>query len=104
MKPLSLLFCGAVVWVLFLLIRTTGHIDPPPRAASALAAEDRIDAAVERVDGWLQKHWTAEDIQPAGHVDDLALFRRLSLALHGTIPSLEEVRSFASDTSSDRIE
>jgi len=104
MTPLSLLFCGAVVWGLFLLIRTTGHIDPPPRAPSALAAEDRIDAAVERVDASLHEQWTAEAIQPAGHCDDLALFRRLSLALHGTIPSLEEVRSFASDTSSDRID
>ncbi len=104
MKPMSLLFCGAVAWILFLLVRTTGHIDPPPRAPASVAEKDRIDSAVERVDQWLQKTWEAEGIEPAGLVDDLTLFRRLSLALHGTIPSLEEVRSFASDTGADRIE
>lgn len=104
MKPMSLLFCGAVAWILFLLVRTTGHIDPPPRAPESVAEEDRIDMAVARIDQWLQKKWQAEGIKPAAQVDDLTLFRRLSLALHGTIPSLEEVRSFASDTSVDRIE
>jgi len=104
MKPLSLLFCGAVAWVLFFLVRTTGHIDPPPRAPASLEDKHRIDPSVQRVDEWLQKQWADEGIEPAGHIDDLTLFRRLSLALHGTIPSLEEVRSFASDTSVDRID
>jgi hypothetical protein len=104
MKPMSLLFCGAVAWILFLLVRTTGHIDPPPRAPTSIAEEDRIDAAIARVDQWLQQRWEDENVEPAGLVDDLTLFRRLSLALHGTIPSLEEVRSFVSDTSVDRID
>jgi len=104
MKPMSLLFCGAVAWILFLLVRTTGHIDPPPRAPGAVAEEDRVHSAVERVDQWLEQQWHSKEIKPADLVDDLTLFRRLSLALHGTIPSLEEVRSFASDTGNDRVE
>jgi len=66
--------------------------------------EEQIHASVRRMDDWLRSHWTKEGIEPAGHVDDLTLFRRLSLALHGTIPSLEEIRSFTSDTSKHRVE
>lgn len=104
MKPLSVIFCAAVAGVLVLMVRTTGHIDPPPRAASTVRDEDRIDASVERVNAWLQQEWSSEDLRPAGRADELTVFRRLSLALHGTVPSLEEVRSFASDRGPDRLE
>lgn len=104
MKPLAILFCGSVLGILFFLVRTAGHIDPPPRAPSYLDDADQIDESVRRVNDWLRKNWSAKGIDPTGPADDLTLFRRLSLALHGTIPSLEEIRSFASDTSNDRLE
>ena len=40
---------------------------------------------------------------PATQADDLTLLRRLSLALHGTIPSLEEIRRFEADARPDRL-
>lgn len=104
MKPLSVLFCGSIAGFLFLVVRTTGHIEPPPQAAASLREDERIDAAVQRVDEWLRNHWKNEEVEPTEHADDLTLFRRLSLVLHGTIPSLEEVRCFVSDTSRDRVE
>lgn len=104
MKPLSVIFCGAVVGVLFLLVRTTGHIDGPRKAPATLHDRDRVDASVDRVNEWLRVHWTENDVKPAAPADDLTIYRRLSLALHGTIPSLEEVRTFASDQRPDRIE
>lgn len=104
MRPLSVLFCGAVAGVLLLMVRTTGHIDPPPRAPSTLREADRIHESVSRVNEWLRREWTEQGIEPAGMADDLTIFRRLSLALHGTVPSLEEVRSFVSDQAPDRLE
>ena len=44
------------------------------------------------------------NIPPAERADDLTILRRLSLALHGTIPSLEEIREFEQDQSSHRID
>ncbi len=104
MKPLSVLFCGAVAGVLLLLVRSTGHIDAPLRAPSSLGDAERIDTSVDRVNSWLHQEWAKQGIEPASAADDLTVFRRMSLALHGTIPSLEEVRVFASDDAPDRTE
>jgi hypothetical protein len=47
---------------------------------------------VKLIDAEFRAQWQAEGIEPAGRADDLAIARRLSLALTGSIPSLEEVR------------
>jgi hypothetical protein len=36
-------------------------------------------------------------VHPATFADDLTVLRRLSLALFGTVPSLEDVRRFEAD-------
>ncbi|WP_197440825.1 DUF1549 domain-containing protein [Thalassoglobus neptunius] len=51
----------------------------------------------------LARLWEADGSVRAGEASDLTLLRRLSLALHGTIPSLEELRLFEQDTAPDRI-
>ena len=71
MKPLSVLFCGSIAGFLFLVVRTTGHIEPPPQAAASLREDERIDAAVQRVDEWLRNHWKNEEVEPT--VDPLTL-------------------------------
>jgi hypothetical protein len=38
--------------------------------------------------------WAAENLEPAAPADDLTVARRMSLALTGTVPSLEEIRQF----------
>lgn len=47
--------------------------------------------------------WEADGVEPAPAAADLLVLRRLSLALHGTIPSLEEVRAFEADAAPDRL-
>jgi hypothetical protein len=42
-------------------------------------------------------------VVPAPRADELTVLRRLSLALHGTIPSLEEIRRFQADDQPDRL-
>lgn len=60
--------------------------------------------SVDRVNAYFEQSWAAQQVVPSPLADELTLLRRLSLALHGTIPSLEEVRQFQTDTSPDRID
>jgi hypothetical protein len=51
----------------------------------------------------LESRWRRMGIEPATGADDLQVLRRLSIALVGTAPSLEEIRQFESDSSPDRL-
>lgn len=64
---------------------------------------DDLDAAIGEVDAQLAALWSEDELQPAEFADDLTVLRRLSLALHGTIPSLEEIRRFEADDRPDRL-
>ena len=56
------------------------------------------------VDRTLAKEWKDVGATPAAAAPDLLVLRRLSLALFGMIPSLEEIRSFEADTRPDRLD
>src|SRR6516162_5543813 len=73
----------------------------PPRQTSPLSSYDAsayrdadFVASVNRVNDKFRQQWAAESLQPAPRASDLAVARRLALALAGTVPSLEEVRQF----------
>ena len=51
-----------------------------------------IDQVARRIDAEFRQHWQDKGFTPAARADDLTIARRLSLALTGTIPSLEEIR------------
>ena len=104
MKPVAILFSLGVVGLLLLLVIKVGEADSPLQAPPEVPTETEIDKSVVRVNAWLRKHWASEGVQPAEQADDLTIYRRLSLGLHGTIPSLEEVNAFRNDSSNDRIE
>ena len=83
--------CGAGALAANLLVgeRTTA----PQRLAPAGPQQIEIGAVAAQVDAEFRRHWESLDLQPAPRADDLAIARRLSLALTGTIPSLEEIRA-----------
>jgi len=62
------------------------------------------DTIVGKVDRILAQKWADAGITPANPADDLTVLRRLSQALHGTVPSLEEIRLFESDLQPKRME
>ena len=66
------------------------------QAADRAVAQVHHDADFERTRAALNEvftqRWKELGIQPAPRADDLTILRRLSLALTGTIPSLEEIR------------
>ncbi len=69
-----------------------------------LPAPSDIEKTVAELDYFFEKQWKDEKFQAAGPAPELAVLRRLSLALHGTIPSLEEIRRFESDKRENRLE
>lgn len=80
---------------------------PRPPTLDRLPGQAPNDAdfsnTVARVDAILRETWRSENITPAPHADDLTIARRLSLALTGSIPSLEEIREFESHEPGARI-
>jgi hypothetical protein len=97
---LPLLVVLGVIWATATASRT------PVREAPAVAAAPPADLAptVQAVNGALQTLWEQAGLAAADKADELTVFRRLSLALHGTVPSLEEIRLFEADGAPERLE
>jgi len=62
---------------------------------------DDINLAAKRVDAAFEQDWAQKQFQPVPRADDLTVARRLSLALTGSIPSLQEVRMLESLKAAD---
>ena len=59
---------------------------------------------VDDVNRQFRADWSMAGLEPAGRADDLAICRRLSLALTGTIPSLEEIRAIEAQPAEYRVQ
>lgn len=94
-----------VVVGLFWLVGRTAF----PTLHNANRTVERNEAAqavlpvVQVVDKAMRELWEQEGLRPAAPAGELTILRRLSLALHGTVPSLEEIRQFEADTHPDRL-
>ncbi len=97
--PLGLagVVCLLVAWV------TAPATSRPPGKVGEPRIES-TDQTVVAVDRYFEERWRGAEVTPTGAADDLQLYRRLSLVLHGTIPSLQEIREFESDREPERIE
>ncbi|HAW30658.1 MAG TPA: hypothetical protein DCY03_21470, partial [Planctomycetaceae bacterium] len=73
---------------------------PPP----TIVETDSLTDTVQQVDRFFEREWAEKKIAAASTVSELTQLRRLSLALHGTVPSLEEIREFESMQGADRLE
>ncbi|REK12222.1 MAG: DUF1549 domain-containing protein [Planctomycetota bacterium] len=98
---LFLTVCTVALGALVASVRPA--IDSRPRPAVAVPG-DSVRAAAARVDAALARRWQALDVQPAEAADDLLVARRMSLALHGTIPSLEDIRHFENLPAERRVD
>ena len=103
----NLLFCGLCACGLVALAATLlkARPDRKPRAGRLPAAQQAtLDRTVSKIDAAFRQSWEEAGLEPAGQADDLLVARRLSLALEGTIPSLEEIRQFEAHGPEDRID
>jgi hypothetical protein len=82
------------------LLKPSGS--PPPLESASVEGE--LGPVVASVDAAFQRRWTERRIVPVGEAPDLAVMRRLGLALCGTIPSLEEIRRFEARPRPGRLE
>lgn len=57
-----------------------------------VAVDPSLSEATRAVDEAFRKSWAAAGVEPVESASELAVIRRLNLALTGSIPSLEEIR------------
>jgi len=76
---------------------------PLRQAARSRLADADFQSTLARLDESFNRRWEELDIDPARQADDLLVARRLSLALAGTLPSLEEIRFLESQPSETRL-
>lgn len=98
--PAILVIAGLAVLTSMAVTSPVQNLSPPN--AGGLIADDLLPQ-VQAVDRLLLAQLSAAGVEPADQADDLTVLRRLSLALLGTIPSLEEIRRFEADTRPDRL-
>jgi hypothetical protein len=91
----NLLFLGVCIAALvaFVASVSTGDSDKRPAAPFDPAS---IRSIVERVNAAFAESWSEQKLTAADRAPQLTVARRISLALTGTIPSLEEIRRFES--------
>lgn len=107
MWPRNLLFIGLCLAGALVLASSLAPSPPPEHwreVDSPAAPADDFAAAVDEVNDVFRRQWRESGLEPAPRADDLAIARRLSLALTGTIPSLEEIRMFESQPADRRID
>lgn len=92
---------AAIVLLVAAAARSPVHPVPPAPAPDQLA---EAEAVVAQVNALLQQQWTDYGVTPAEPADELQILRRLALSLHGSIPSLEEIRRFEADDQPQRLE
>lgn len=104
MRAITILFSLAVVFLVLKVVEVAGRVDHIPAAPPAVGASDSLQPAVDRLNQYFRRRWAENSVPIAGFADDLTVYRRLSLALFGTVPSLEDVRSFEADSEPGRID
>lgn len=92
-----LLFGASRLWS---LPSGPGPLDFRPQSAE----EASIRESIQSVDAAFSATWERENLQPVSLADDLTVARRLSLALTGSIPSLEEIRALETQPETTRLD
>jgi hypothetical protein len=108
----NLVFIALCVAGLSMLGASLAPIHKPPRdrrlregQAEAVAGQPdaEIEKLVAQIDAAFERDWHRLGLVPAVRADDLSVARRLSLALVGMVPSLEELRRFEAETPKTRL-
>ena len=84
------------------LLRSSGS--PSAEPSKPLAVRSDLRTIVEAVDRSFREGWGEQKLVPAAPASELAVMRRLALALCGSVPSLEEIRRFEARPREGRVE
>lgn len=108
----NLLFAGLLIvgisWLGTSLLRRE-RITPPKdfRPAAFFPREESdnpLAAATQALNADFRNDWKQHRLDPTTPADEMTVIRRLSLALTGTVPSLEEIRAVEKVQESDRVD
>ncbi|MGY8641129.1 MAG: DUF1549 domain-containing protein [Verrucomicrobiales bacterium] len=97
----NLLFIGLLAGLIGYAISQLWKPEPAPPVSFV---DDDAAAVSRKVDAAFVADWNEKKIQPLAPADDLAVMRRLGLALTGSGPSVEEIRHFEKQPENRRIE
>ncbi len=97
---LFLAICVAAAAALPLSLLSGGSGTPRPLL---LYDATSIQPTVARIDAAFRASWLGAGLEPAQPASELAIARRISLGLTGTIPSLEEIRQLESWPAGERV-
>lgn len=95
---LCLLGAGALTAALW----RPAEVAAPGLSSVRSSTPDDFSSVVEKVDRAFRDQWQATHVEPVEPASDLLVARRLSLALTGTVPSLEEIRALEKIPEADR--
>lgn len=104
MRAVVILFALLVAFLVLKSVQVAGRVEQLAGTPAAVADDQQLAPAVARLNAEFQKQWQTENVQVVDTVDDFAVLRRLSLALFGTVPSLEDIRAFEADNQPNRID
>jgi hypothetical protein len=87
------------------LCASLAPLDRPAARREVRSVETPADlaATVRQVDAAFRDQWSKGSLSSAPRADDLTIARRLSLALTGTIPSVEELRLLEAEPAETRL-
>lgn len=109
----DLVFVGAIVGGSLLIIGGAMRpaMTPRPSDTAGPASQSSLEQrgnphgeTIARLNALFGKSWTDQGLATAARADDWTIARRLSLALCGTIPSLEEIRRLQARPAESRLE
>jgi hypothetical protein len=101
-KLLPLVVVLAVATIVALAARSA--LPPAEKLREVGVDISDLKPAVDTLNAEFAGRWKEAGVPRAERASDLTVLRRLSLALHGTVPSLEEIRQFEADARDDRLE
>ena len=104
MRGAVCLFAVLIVALVLKVVQVAGRVETRAPVPAAVVTDQRLDSAVDKLNREFQRQWELEGVRVAEPADQLTVLRRLSLALFGTVSSLEDIRSFETDDQPDRID
>lgn len=102
----NLVFIGLIIGGIAVLRASLFPLSAALKPASKAAAVSQpivSDSAVDKLNATFRDSWVEQKLQAAAPAPEWAVIRRLSLALTGTIPSLEEIRQLEALPEEQRV-
>ena len=98
------LVVGVLATLVWLVERAGRPAARTPGGGVAGVDRARVGETVDALDRKLEEEWGRHGLKGADEADALTVARRVSLALHGTIPSLEELARLRADRDPEVLE